>query len=1407
MPNKQHLSLSQLAACLRALRQAYRYANLASHHLLGALLKLLLAAYFIFALLVLFLRYVVLPNIDFYKKDIEHFASRALGNQVSIARVYASWQGLRPSLFFGDVVVRGADGRAALSLPSVAATFSWWSVIAMDVRFERLEISRPDLDIMRDKSGKFYVAGIFVDPDKGGNGTGLDWLLAQRAVAIHEGVVHWTDQLRGAPRLTLTDVNLLMRNQWLQHQLALQATPPAAIGSPLDIRFDFAHPAFSRHISDVSQWKGELYAAVQDTDLAAWLPYVNYPIAVQQGHGSVRAWLTLDHAKLDNVTADLRLSNAVARLGPQLPLLNLKRVSGRISARETVEAGAFEGKPAFGALGHAIEVSDFSLETSDGLTLQPTSIAESYTPARQGQPEKTTIAAKLLDLHTLFELAARLPMAPASRQLLTDFAPRGQVSDFSAQWQGAYPAIAAYNARGNFKDLSLQPQPARPARPKTALQAAQAAVPAIPGFSHLTGSFDASDKGGSFKLDSDGLTLQFPGYFADPVMPFERLNMQASWHFQGSDQLMLDIASMNFVQAGMSGSLSGKHLMPLNPQAGQSLGHVDFTGHIDSFDVTTIKRYLPLQTPRSLAGWLGGALEAGHARDVSVRLRGDLADFPFAAKKKAGEKGGDGEFRVFGKLDNVTLNYSPGDLAKDGKAPLWPQAKNIKGTILFDRTRMEINGDTATTAGVALASVKAVIPDLLAKDMQLEIVGAASGALPDFIRYVNVSPVDDWIANFTQETRSSGAAKLALKLQLPLDHLKDAKVQGTLQFLNDEIVLQTDIPPMSSTVGKLNFSERGFDLAGVNASLLGGPVTLAGGTMRDGSTLVRAVGSISSDGVHKNYPDPQLSRLIGHVNGTARYQLLVTVKGDQPELQLESTLMGMASTLPEPFKKSAGTAMPFRLTMNALASSEPGVLRDEIRATLGGGSTIHYVRQKSRDKNASWRVVRGGTVLNLNVKSIDTDAWHSVIDAICSVPEPVPARAAGRAGDPHAGSGAGAIDALAQYLDIDVLAAKSREMISMGQKLENVVIAASHLKNVWQATIDSNQVNGYLIWREASALPGQGQDKATVRLNSLVISPSVASDVSDLLEGKNTSKQIPALDVTVDNFEMLGKKLGRLELVANNIQTGAVREWRINKLSLVNPDAQLNMTGKWISGNGAGSGTSLHYDLDLKDAGKLLDRVGFVHVMRAGSGKMDGDLAWAGGPFSLDVPSLSGKINLNLGTGQFLKVQPGAAKLLGVLNLQALPHLLKLDFRDIFSEGLAFDGITASAAINQGVIKTDNLKMRSVAATVLMDGSADVAKESQNLRVVVIPEFNLGTGSLVYMLAVNPAVGLGTFLAQLFIRQPVMKAMTYQYQITGPWKEPVVTKLGAEFTAVPALDLPGQDNKPLSDADKAGVKP
>ena len=244
-----------LAVRWHRLRAAYRVCNVATHHVLGFTVKLALLGYFAFAILFLVLRYAVLPNIEHYRDDIERLASRAAGNPVTIARIDASWTGFRPTLTLGDVVLRDRQGQAALRLPEVAATLSWMTVVTAEPRFHALSLKQPDLDIRRAADGKLVVAGLYLDPGRPSDGRGLEWLLAQREIVIRDGRVRWTDDQRGAPPLALTGVTARLRNEWLHHQLAVKATPPATLAGPLDVRADFAHPAFGARVSNTSMWK------------------------------------------------------------------------------------------------------------------------------------------------------------------------------------------------------------------------------------------------------------------------------------------------------------------------------------------------------------------------------------------------------------------------------------------------------------------------------------------------------------------------------------------------------------------------------------------------------------------------------------------------------------------------------------------------------------------------------------------------------------------------------------------------------------------------------------------------------------------------------------------------------------------------------------------------------------------------------------------------------------------------------------------------------------------------------------------------------------------------------------------------------------------------------------------------
>src|SRR5579872_2780580 len=102
---------SKIAVCWRAGIATYKHINLVTHHLLGALLTLLIVAYFVFCGLFLGLRYVVLPNVGYYKAEVEHIASKTVGNPITIGAIQASWHGLQPRLVLDNVVVHDKEGQ------------------------------------------------------------------------------------------------------------------------------------------------------------------------------------------------------------------------------------------------------------------------------------------------------------------------------------------------------------------------------------------------------------------------------------------------------------------------------------------------------------------------------------------------------------------------------------------------------------------------------------------------------------------------------------------------------------------------------------------------------------------------------------------------------------------------------------------------------------------------------------------------------------------------------------------------------------------------------------------------------------------------------------------------------------------------------------------------------------------------------------------------------------------------------------------------------------------------------------------------------------------------------------------------------------------------------------------------
>jgi uncharacterized protein (TIGR02099 family) len=651
------------------------------------------------------------------------------------------------------------------------------------------------------------------------------------------------------------------------------------------------------------------------------------------------------------------------------------------------------------------------------------------------------------------------------------------------------------------------------------------------------------------------------------------------------------------------------------------------------------------------------------------------------------------------------------------------------------------------------------------------------------LRYVNASPIGGWMNKALAQSTGTGMADLKLALSIPLYDADKTTVKGSVTLVGNDVRITPDNPLLQNAKARVDFTQKGFGIAGGSARVLGGDASFEGAMQPDGSVRITGQGVATAEGLRRASELGALSRLASSLSGQASYRMTLAITRGHPELNISSSLVGLASDLPAPLRKSAESAMAMRY-VNALVpeSLAPGqTLRDTLRFDLGSVVTASYLRDVAGDQV---HVIRGGIGVmepaptpvtgvsaNISLAAVNLDAWEALGNRMTGA-------------SPAADSGGGS------YAPTSI-ALRAQELTTGSRKLTKVMVGASQEDALWRANIDAEQLNGYVEYRPARRGAGSGSaGRVYARLSRLSVPKSDVDSVESLLDQQPSS--VPALDIVIDDLDLRGKRLGKVEIEAQNRINGegreAFREWRLTRLAMTTPEAKFVANGQWIPATNASRRRAiLNFKLDLADSGAFLDRLGTPKAVRGGKGSLAGQVSWLGSPLSLDYPSMSGQVNVAIDAGQFLKVQPGAARLLSVLSLQSLPRRLALDFRDLFQEGFAFDNITGDVTIREGVATTNNLRMRGVQAAVLMEGSADVERETQDLRVVVVPEINAGTASLAYA-AINPAIGLGTFLAQVFLRKPLTQAGTREFHVTGPWSDPKVERVDRK-TGTAAQDI------------------
>ena len=1261
----------------------------------SAVRAVLLVAVVVFCLVLLAVRFVVFPHLESNRDDIAQLLSREIGQPVEIDALATGWDGWNPRIELRGVRIRDRAGSAAtVELPAARMIVAWTSLLFLDLRLKELSIEQPQLVVRREASGRLRVAGMAIDPDARANDERLaGWLLRQSRIVIHDATITWRDELRNAAPLVLEHVQFRLENRFGHHRFGLTGVPPAELAEPLDLRGDISgNPTADWHTAS-----GKLYVRLDYADVAAWREWLPLPMPIRSGKGALRFWFQFSHGEARELVADLVLTDVQTKLAPELPDLTLSRLEGRIGWRD-------EGDR------KEVLAQQLSLEIPNGPHFDPTDFKLALR-AVDGATTGGALEFNVLELAPLRPIAEALPIPAQWREDLSRLVPRGTIEQAKFEWTGDPSSPRTFKGSARLIDFGM------------------AAHERLPGVSGISGSVEATERGGTLQLDSHAVTLELPRNLGDRLS-LDTAQGQIRWQ-RGPEGTTLEIDRLAFANADAAGSVSGTYR-----SAPEGPGSVALTAQLSRADARQIYRYFPTANAPSVREWLRTSLLAGTATDVRMKMSGKLAEFPYADGKS-------GQFQVALKAQGVGIDY----------ATRWPPLADIDGDLRIDGVRMVIDARRGRVAGIDVEHVKADIADLRGPHAILRVEGSARAPTQRVLRFTAESPVAEWIGHFTDGADASGDGTLSLNMEFPLGKPEGNQVSGEYVFSGNRLQLTGGVPALKDLNGKLLFSTHEVHAAPLTAEILGGPARLTVSSA-DGRVRIDGQGTANLAQLRTEYPqEPLLTRL----SGSTDWQTAINLQKDSVTWTLDSNLKGAAVDLPVPVAKAAADVMPLKLERrttdkdrDALAVSYGHLAKLTLQRRLTSRGSVVDRALLALGK-AAGNADRPGLWVRGDVPAVDLDGWLALKKQLDS----------------------GTTDTLALAgVDVTVGALEV-----FGRQLNDLRIGATRGGDDWQLDLRGRELAGSARWQAPAT--GQPNGRIVARLQRLVTpapAPASLTAAPPTSAAAPVANPWPAVDIVADSFRLKDHELGKLELVAQPNQG----DWRIESLKLSSEDGRLEAEG-WWRGGGRSPATELNTDLDVRDARKYLARFGMPDAVNGAPTHIRGHLAWAGNPTEFDYPTLSGELRLQTGPGQFTKLDPGLGKLLGVLSLQSLKRRLTFDFQDLFGEGFAFDEITGDVRIQDGIMKSDNLRIVGPSARVTIAGETDIARETQRLKVRVQPTLSgtVSVGAAALLLA-NPilgaAVGAGSLLAQTVLKDPIEQIFAYEYAVAGHWSDPTVER-------------------------------
>tara|TARA_Y100001936_G_scaffold249272_1_gene299208 strand:- start:36210 stop:39398 length:3189 start_codon:yes stop_codon:yes gene_type:complete len=672
---------------------------------------------------------------------------------------------------------------------------------------------------------------------------------------------------------------------------------------------------------------------------------------------------------------------------------------------------------------------------------------------------------------------------------------------------------------------------------------------------------------------------------------------------------------------------------------------------------------------------------------------------------------------------------------------LWsdPVNLNVKGK--FNNIGIHNSMSSPEIKGIS-GNIKIQVANRFGSDTNVLIKGAASGLTKKFIKLSAENIIDTFTPDEIDRFDITGNGELLIDLSIPLPYSGGIKVSGSYFFKNNTVDLGSNIPNLEKINGILNFTESTIEIEEITAQILGGMVTINSTVSENNGVNLIASGEIDLDNMHL-FNQEEDNFWNKYVSGSAAWNGSIKIENNakkiRPIILIESSLEGVSLDFPWPFSKKENDSTIFRL-VNIMSDLNHSNFK------INYGQEVAAEINLSPDKSGDYYVENGlinlgsdssqlpasGMLLAGTISKFQLDKWNNLLDEFNSSKEI---------------SNKNRVDFGLSKIDVSI-----GELDLFGKRFNDLSLIAIFDNGEWEFDILSKEVSGKINWDLRS------KEKIIGKFKRLAV-PSSYHIYSPVSREKNSVKDFPAIDISSDKFFVNGNDLGKLGITAQQTKKG----WVIDELHITTPDSLFTADGIWRNYSIAPR-MDMNINLSASDLNKLLTRLGYSDRIKRGKGEIFGNLSWLGGPQKINYKTLSGKINLEMKDGQFPKFELGIGKLFGIFDLGALPRRVILDFRDVYADGFGFDKVSGSAEIIDGIMSTERIKIKGPAATVKVDGEIDLFSETYALHFLVNPSLGLAA----------PVVDIATLIVNKAKKGSIKP---HEYNITGPWKDPIVKRL------------------------------